>query len=173
MTIRRFLSGSRSAAIATFALFIAPVATAPITMVTIAMAADADLYFVSIRASEVNVRTGPGKRYPIDWVFTRRGLPVEVLANYDSWRQIRAKDGTTGWVHQSMLSRRRTVVIDSALTTLLDKPRADATIVARAEPGVIGELLECDQGWCRVEVTGLRGWVPKAGLWGVLPGEGR
>ncbi len=163
--IWRILSVGRGAAPLLAALLIAP----PLS------AADdvPSPHFLSIRTKEVNLRTGPGKRYPVDWVFTRRGLPVELLASYDNWRQVRAKDGTTGWIHQSMLSRRRTVVIDRSVSTLLAKPQADAAIVARAEPGVIGELLECEQGWCRIEVSGLRGWLPKAGLWGVDTGDGR
>ncbi len=163
MAIRRNLAGGRGAALIAFALFVSPPATAD----------DAAGHFVSIRAGEVNLRTGPGRRYPVDWVFIRRGLPVEVIARHENWRQIRAKDGTIGWVHQSMLSGRRTVVIDGAPTTLHRKPRADAPVVARAEVDVIGELLQCERGWCRVDVSGLRGWVPKAGLWGVSPTDGR
>ena len=37
-------------------------------------------HFASLRADRVNVRTGPGVRYPIVWVFVRQGLPVEITA---------------------------------------------------------------------------------------------
>jgi SH3-like domain-containing protein len=67
--------------------------------------------FVSLRASEVNLRTGPGIRYPIEWVFKRRDLPVEVVDEFESWRRIRDWEGTLGWVHQSMLRGRRTALV--------------------------------------------------------------
>ncbi len=125
--------------------------------------------FVSVRAGEVNVRTGPGVRYPIDWVFVRRDLPVEIVAEYETWRQIRDHQGTTGWVHQSMLSGKRTVLMQDKLVTLRRTANGGAPPVARAEAGVIGELVECDSVWCRVEVAGIRGWAEKEKLWGVYP----
>ena len=36
--------------------------------------------FASLKADEVNVRTGPGPRYPVDWVFKSRNMPVEIVA---------------------------------------------------------------------------------------------
>ena len=140
----------------------------------LAQAADSALpvpRFVSLRSDEVNVRTGPGVRYPIDWVFQRKTMPVEVLAEVDTWRKIRAADGTEGWVHQSMLTGRRTALITGEVQTLRKRNAADAAAVALLEPGVIGSLLECRDAWCRLEVAGQKGWLPRDALWGVLPNE--
>jgi SH3-like domain-containing protein len=127
--------------------------------------------FVSLRSDEVNVRTGPGVRYPIDWVFTRKTLPVQVTAEVDTWRKIRAVDGTEGWVHQSMLTGRRTALITGEVRTLRQKNDAGAPTVAMIEPGVIGHLLECRDTWCRIEVSGQKGWLQRDEFWGVLPAE--
>ena len=127
--------------------------------------------FVSLRSDEVNVRTGPGVRYPIDWVFQRKTMPVEVLAEVDTWRKIRALDGTEGWVHQSMLTGRRTAIVTGELRTLRARNVPDAPAVAQLEPGVIGSLLECRDAWCRLEVAGQKGWLPRDALLGVLPSE--
>ncbi|HKH69397.1 MAG TPA: SH3 domain-containing protein, partial [Reyranella sp.] len=59
--------------------------------------------FASLRSDEVNVRTGPGPRYPIDWVFKRKAMPVEIVAEFENWRKIRDWQGASGWVHQSLL----------------------------------------------------------------------
>jgi SH3-like domain-containing protein len=128
--------------------------------------------FVSLRSDEVNVRTGPGVRYPIDWVFVRKTMPVEVLAEVDTWRKVRSIDGTEGWVHQSMLTGRRTAIVIGGETRSLYK-RNDPTTpaIAQLEPGVIGSLLECRDAWCRLEVAGQKGWLPRDQLWGVLPSE--
>jgi SH3-like domain-containing protein len=128
--------------------------------------------FVSLRSDEVNLRTGPGVRYPIDWVFVRKTMPVEVLAEVETWRRIRSLDGTEGWVHQSMLTGRRTAVIVGAATrNLLKRNDPTAPTIALLEPGVIGNLLECRDAWCRLEVGGQKGWLPRDELWGVLPTE--
>ncbi|WP_245825681.1 SH3 domain-containing protein [Oceanibaculum nanhaiense] len=127
--------------------------------------------FVSLRSGEVNIRTGPGVRYPIDWVFLRKDMPVEIVAEFDTWRRIRDAEGTEGWVHQSLLSGKRTIVFTAPLASLRREPRESAPLVAKAEPGVIGELQECRPAWCRVKAAGLTGWVQPIEVWGVYPDE--
>ena len=97
-------------------------------------------YFVSLAAGEVNLRTGPGVRYPIDWVYKRRALPVEVIAVFDHWRQIRDWQGTVGWVHQNMLSTRRTLIVVGEERVMRREPKSEAAPVARLAPGVVVEF---------------------------------
>lgn len=124
--------------------------------------------FVSIRAGEVNVRAGPGRRYPVEWRFIRRNLPVIVVDEFDTWRRIRDADGEGGWVHQSMLSGRRTVLVTGTNPAgLLRRPEATARTLAKLEPGVIAQLARCEDGWCRVTAGGWSGWLPSGALWGV------
>lgn len=129
--------------------------------------------FVSLRAEEVNLRTGPGVQYPIDWVYRRRQLPMEVIAEYDHWRKVRDPQGTQGWVHQSMLSPNRTVVVVDKLRTLRKSPATEAEPVARIEAGVVGRLLACPEAgsWCRVEFDGFAGYLRRVEVWGVYEGE--
>jgi SH3-like domain-containing protein len=127
--------------------------------------------FVTLRSEQVNVRTGPGERYPIEWVFSRKDLPVEIVAEFDIWRKIRDAEGTEGWVHQRMLSGKRSVIVEGAVRALHRKPSESADVVARAEPGVVAKLLECDPQWCRVEASGVSGWLKRDEIWGVYPSE--
>jgi SH3-like domain-containing protein len=127
--------------------------------------------FVSLRSNEVNLRTGPGTTYPVDWVYVRRGLPVEVIAEFDVWRKIRDWQGTVGWVHQSMLDGRRTALIAGAERALHQDPADSSTAVARLAPGVIGRLLKCEGIWCRIEVENYRGWLKRDEFWGAYPDE--
>lgn len=126
--------------------------------------------FASLRAAEVNVRAGPGVQYPIAWVFLRRGLPVEVVAEFEHWRKVRDGDGAEGWVHRSLLSGRRSAVVRGEVIGVLYRDADAASVpVARVEPGVVADLLACHGDWCRVEAAGLRGWIARARLWGVYP----
>jgi SH3-like domain-containing protein len=130
--------------------------------------------FVSLRSDDVNVRTGPGLRYPVDYVYRRRHLPVEVIAEWDTWRKVRDWEGAVGWVHQSTLSARRYALIMAPagqLRTLKREPADSATAVAQAEPMVIGQVLECRPQWCRLDVQGNRGWLSRTDLWGLYPNE--
>ncbi len=129
--------------------------------------------YVSLRADAVNLRTGPGRRYPIDWVFTRAGLPIQVVAEFEGWRQVRAQDGTSGWIHKSMLSGKRTVTVAGREDRIYRTPDKSAQIAAFVEPGVVAALLDCEEGWCRITVDSHRitGWMPQDVLWGILPDE--
>lgn len=129
--------------------------------------------FVSLRATEVNLRTGPGVQYPVDWVYQKRNLPVEVIAEFKTWRKIRDWQGAQGWVHQTMLGQGRFVMVLGELRTLRNAPAANAVPVARAEPGVIARLVRCpdSSGWCQVEAEGRTGWLHRNEVWGVLDGE--
>jgi len=129
--------------------------------------------YVSLRATEVNMRTGPGVQYPVEWVYRRQHLPIEIIAEYGTWRKVRDWQGTQGWVHQSMLAGRRTFIVTDKVRTVRARPEAESQGVARLEAGVIGRLLACptDSGWCRVEVEGREGWLRRVEFWGVYRHE--
>ena len=131
--------------------------------------------FVSLKADEVNARVGPGGDYQIAWVFRRAGLPVEVLTEFENWRQVRDPSGSTGWVNAALTSARRTAVVapwakDRTLFALTSS-RGGSTAVARIEPGAIVDLMQCDGNDCEVYVGRQGGWMPQKDLWGVYPGE--
>lgn len=129
--------------------------------------------FVSVdqQRSEANVRFGPGKQYPINWVFTRPGIPLEVIAEFDNWRKIKDHEGEEGWISAHLLSGHRTIMVQGAVRDLRRTADNQARVVLRAEPGVLGDLLECRDSWCRVEIEGQRGWLQRSEFWGSLPGE--
>jgi len=127
--------------------------------------------FVSLASSKVNVRVGPGKRYPISWVYVRSGWPVEVIAEYELWRQVRDVEGETGWIHSSLLSNRRTILIIDEQHPLFEEPTAESSVILLADPGVQGRLLECDGHWCQVEIAGNKGWLRTSDFYGVLENE--
>jgi SH3-like domain-containing protein len=127
--------------------------------------------YLSLRSDEVNLRTGPGVRYPVDWVLQRRNMPVEVLAQSDNWRKIRDWQGTEGWVHQSMLSGRRYALITGETRPIHRQPEPESPNVAKLEPGVVAQLIECKDQWCRVDANGFKGWLRRAEFWGAYPNE--
>src|ERR1700724_97330 len=99
--------------------------------------------FVSLRSDQVNLRVGPGENYPIEWVLTRKEMPVEIVKEFENWRMIRDWQGTEGWVHERMLTGKRAVVVKGGIRTLHHQPAPASPPVARAQPGVIAKLLEC------------------------------
>lgn len=128
--------------------------------------------FVSLGSSKVNVRTGPGAKYPIKWVYRQKFLPIEVILEFDAWRKIRDQDGAIGWVHGSLISGRRFGVVQGeSLASVFSKPQLNSGVRLRLEPGVRLGLDECHNNWCKVKVAETRGWVLKNLIWGVYPNE--
>ena len=127
--------------------------------------------YVSLKASEANARRGPSRSHRIDWVFLRRNMPVMVVAEHGHWRRIIDRDGAGGWVHYTMLSGVRTVIVEADMLPIMTRPDPSAMVRAQAERDVIAEVKQCRAGWCEIEAGGYRGWVDAAGLWGVGPGE--
>jgi SH3-like domain-containing protein len=142
-----------------------------------ATAADEDVglkvpRFVSLHSDKVNLRTGPGRQYPIEWVLTRKDMPVEVIAQFEHWRRIRDWEGTVGWVQERMVAGRRTAIVGKgAERPLHQQPDPASAVVARAAPGVVARLLECRGPWCRVETDKFSGWMRRTDVWGVYSDE--
>lgn len=129
--------------------------------------------FVSVRSDEVYLRAGPGMRYPIEWVYKRRDLPVEILREFDVWRLVEDPDGIKGWMHQATLTGRRSFMVTGADATLRHDPQDTAAAVAILKVGVIGHLRSCpaNTDWCQVQVGDYRGYLKRTEFWGTLPGE--
>jgi SH3-like domain-containing protein len=127
--------------------------------------------FVSLKASEGNLRRGPGLGHRIDWVLKRRAMPLEVIGEYGHWRRVRDRDGAAGWMHYALLSGVRTVLIEEDMLAMRAKPSGEGIVRARAELGVVAHLGKCEPTWCMISADGYKGWVPKTAIWGVGPDE--
>lgn len=136
--------------------------------------------FASLKADRVNVRRGPGSEHAIEWVFRRAGLPVEVIAASDIWLRVRDSEGSTGWVLASLLSGRRTALIEpwevkgGAARPQVPLRSADSessAALAHVEAGVLANVRSCDGRWCLVNVAGYSGYIQQHRVWGVYKGE--
>ena len=128
-------------------------------------------YFASIGAGKARMRTGPGRTYPASWLYVRADLPVKVVDVYKEWRKVEDPGGTQGWMLGNLLSETRTALIQGEVAELRERPAVGARVLWRAEPGVVGRLSQCGNGWCRFDVRGQAGYVEIDRLWGLAPGE--
>ena len=105
--------------------------------------------YVSLKSDRVNLREGPSKDHRTAWVFQRAGLPVEITAEFETWRRVRDAEGTEGWVLHSLLSGRRTALVvpwakeKMEPVPLYERAADRAEVVARLQPGVIANVKQC------------------------------
>jgi len=123
--------------------------------------------YVTIVSGEANLRSGPGLVYEKKWLYVRRNIPVKVIGEYEEWRKIQDYDGEEGWMHRSMLSNKRTVLVTGKVRVMRRHPSSDAAPVARVEAGVNAKLLECTPDYCRIQVDNYKGWVNRRHIWGI------
>lgn len=133
--------------------------------------------FVTLKSGRVNLRVGPGRNYPVEWMYTKSGLPVEIIQEYDNWRRIRDSEGTEGWINQSLLSGKRSGIAapwfkgKEASITLTREPDEMSRLIATVEPGAIGMIEQCDGHWCEMRFGSYSGYVQQALIWGAYPDE--
>ena len=131
--------------------------------------------FVSLKSDRVNLREGPSKDHRTTWIYERAGLPMEITAEFGTWRKVRDSDGTEGWVLHTLLSGRRTAIVapwkKTEVFTLYSGPAEDSQPVARLQPRVIAAIRSCDGKWCEISGEGFDGYIEQTLLWGVYPNE--
>jgi SH3-like domain-containing protein len=72
----------------------------------------------------------------------------------------------------TMLSDRRTAIVKSGEARAIRVgPYESAKAQYLAEPGVVGRISKCNDGWCRIEIGKAKGYVAVSDIWGVSNGE--
>ena len=130
--------------------------------------------FVSLRTDQVNFRAGPGFQYPVTWIYQRDGLPVEIIGEFDVWRQVLAPDGGTGWVHEATIRARRSFYITAPPGGAARQPGSAMPAIGRvSEPGGQRPLLRCDAARisARSSTGHVTGYLARADFWGAFAGE--
>ncbi|MBN8830000.1 MAG: hypothetical protein J0G94_05065 [Sphingomonadales bacterium] len=125
-------------------------------------------YWASLSKGDARMRVGPSLDYPASWIYRRKDLPVKVVEVYSNWRKIEDPDGTQGWMHVRLLKDEATAMVKGGMADMRERPSAGAKLRFRLEPGVVGRLSGCSNGWCDFEVDGQRGYVPVSSLWGAV-----
>ena len=129
---------------------------------------------VSLRSDNVYARSGPGKNYPIEWIYKQKGAPLEIINEYEFWRQVRDWEGSVSWIHKTMLTGRRFVkIITPGENNIYYRQDVDSKVVAKVEDGVIGEIKKCPKKseFCLIKFESIEGWVLKKNMFGIYENE--
>jgi len=126
-----------------------------------ATALDKNATWCSLKSDKSYMRTGPGKRYPIKWVYKQKYLPFQILNRHDGWLKVKDYEGETGWFHPNIVSSRRTFIITEDFTFLQNHENPNSKKIAKLEKGASGEILDCKGTMCKVEVQSFTGFIPK------------
>lgn len=127
--------------------------------------------FVSLADDLAYGRVGPGTSYPIDYIYSAKHMPLEVIDEYESYRKVRDWQGSELWIFRPRLTNKRYLRIQVERTPLRQSADATAPVRAYLAEGVYGKVRQCRPDWCQIEVERVRGWVQTKAVYGTYEGE--
>jgi SH3-like domain-containing protein len=127
--------------------------------------------FVSLKSNKINIRKGPGSKYPIIYTIEAKDEPVEIVAEYQNWRKIKDIEGEEGWVLSNMLSGKRHVVVIKNNIFLYKNDSNKSQKVAIVEKNVRCKLHSCQNSLCNVTCGSYKGYIERVNLFGVYKNE--
>ncbi len=125
----------------------------------------------SISSDKVNLRSGPGQNHSILWEYGK-GFPVKIISKQGQWIRIRDFENDSGWVHDSLLSKKPYVIVSvnkgkNKQINIRSGPGTNYSVTGKAYYGVVFERMKQDKGWINVKhESGVEGWIERSLLWG-------
>ena len=122
--------------------------------------------FLSLKNEEVNLRTGPSFDHPIKLIYKKKNLPVIIIDNFETWREIKDFENNSGWIHVSQLSKRKSAINIKEHSILYKNSTIYSQPIAKLEIGRLVIIKKCKLTWCKIKSGDYKGWILKKYLWG-------
>ncbi len=121
--------------------------------------------YASVNKDGANIRSGPGTNEEVYWeVF--KDFPLKVVQRKDNWAKIEDFEGDTGWIYDSLLSDKKTVIIKVKKANIRVGPGENYEIVASALYGVVFNPGKKEGEWLEIShADGTKGWIHKSLIW--------
>lgn len=123
--------------------------------------------FLVLKSSKINMRYGPGRIYPIKWIYCKKNMPLEILDEFEDWVKVRDIDGETGWLLQGLVSRKHINAVVTKKETIRKNKKINSPIRAHVDRLVLVRVKKCVKDFCKIEIDKTIGWMPKNSLWAI------
>jgi SH3-like domain-containing protein len=125
--------------------------------------------YVSVKKDAVNIRSGPNTNTKVIWqVF--EGFPLEVIKREGKWANVVDFEGDKGWIYETLISSKKTVIVNVETANLRSGSSTTDTIVATVKKGVVFEPLEMKGDWMKIRYKDeITGWMHNSLLWPKKP----
>ena len=123
-------------------------------------------YFLSLKQDKVYVRYGPGKNYPIKYVYKKKFLPIKVIDKKDNFRRIIDHKKNSGWIHRIMLRKLNSLIMLEE-KIIFKKNSKFSEPLAKLEKGRLVIIKKCKLNWCKIETGNYSGWIETKNVWGI------
>ena len=130
--------------------------------------ADEDIFFLTLKKNEVNLRQGPSLEYPIKLIYKKKYLPVIILDKSGPFRKIKDFENNTGWIHVALLTKKKAAINIKNNSVLYKKPTIYSKPIVKLESGRLVLIKKCKAKWCKISSGDYKGWIVKNALWGKI-----
>ena len=120
---------------------------------------------LSISVPLANIRTGPGTKYDVVWK-VEKYFPFVTQKKSGGWYRFKDFEGSTGWVHKSVVVKTSTVITKKNMCNIRSGPSTRFEIMGTAGMGVPFKVIKKKRGWLKVlHADGDSGWIHKTLVW--------
>ncbi len=122
--------------------------------------------FLSLKKNKVNVRYGPGFKYPVKYIYKKIDLPIKQIDKKENFRRIIDLKNNSGWIHVSQLKKVNSI-IPREDKILFNKPSNFSKPLAKIEKGRVLLIQNCNENWCKIKTGSFKGWIKIENTWGL------
>ena len=130
------------------------------------LSANENSYYLTLKYNKVNVRYGPGRDYPIKYVYKKKNLPVRIIDKKENFKKIIDFKKNSGWIHTSQLKNSKSFILLKD-QILFSKPTKHSKPLFKISKGRLLIVKKCKKNWCRVKTENFLGWVKTNEIWGL------
>ena len=124
--------------------------------------------FMSLRNDKVNLRQGPSFDHPVKLYYQKKYLPVQIIDNFENFKQIQDHENNAGWIHTTQLSKKKSALVTEDNTYIYSSNTIYSKPLAIAEKGKLFLIKKCNLNWCKVTADEVTGWTQRKNLEGNL-----
>ena len=121
--------------------------------------------YVSVKKDAVNIRSRPSTTSKVIWqVF--ESFPLQVIKREGKWANVVDFEGDKGWIYETLITNKKTVIVNVETANLRSSSSKDDPIVATVKKGVVFEPLEMNGDWIKIRYKNeITGWMHNSLLW--------
>ena len=123
-------------------------------------------YYLTLKYNEVNVRYGPGRDYPVKYIYNKKNLPVKVIDKFWEWKKVIDFKKNSGWIHETQLKKGKSFILLKD-QILFAKPTKHSKPLFKIAKGRLLIVKKCKKNWCRVKTENFLGWIKTNEIWGL------
>ena len=127
---------------------------------------DESIKNLSLKNEKVNVRYGPGFKFPIKYIYKKKFLPVKIIDTKENFRRIVDHKKNSGWIHISQLKKvNYIIVLEDKI--IFKKNSKFSEPIAKLETGRLVQIKKCISKWCKIKTENYLGWLQINNVWGL------